>query len=169
MDKRRIAQGAILLFIIGVLATFVIGIRAQGNAVGVGDEAVDFALEDMDGQLHQLSDYRGEIVVLNFFASWCKPCEAEAPELIAFHEEFADELIFFSIVKSETKRNVERFVERTGYEKPFLFDFDLTVSKSFGVVGQPETIIIDQNGVIREHIVGPVTRDVLAKKVSELQ
>ncbi|SES42080.1 TlpA family protein disulfide reductase [Salipaludibacillus aurantiacus] len=169
MNKTRWIQAATGLFVIGILITFVIGLRVQGDTVGIGDEAYNFELEDQAGELYQLDAYKGKPVVLNFFSTWCKPCESQAPEMMQFTEEFQDEVYVFTVVKSESKRAVERFIERTGYDnKTYVFDFDLEVSQRYGIVGQPETVIIDENGVVADHIVGSVNRDVMAKKVSDL-
>jgi len=169
MNKTRWIQGVTGLFIIGILITFVIGLRVQGNSVVIGDASYDFQLEDRSGELYQLSDFEGKPVVLNFFSTWCKPCEAQAPEMMQFMEEYKDEVHVFTIVKSESKRAVERFVENKGFgDKTYLFDFDLHVSQRYGIIGQPETVIIDDSGIVVDHIVGSVTRDVVAKKVSDL-
>lgn len=169
MNKTRWMQAATGVFVIGILITFVIGLRVQGNTAGVGDAAYDFQLEGETGEVYQLSDYIGKPVVLNFFSTWCKPCESQAPEMVKFKQEYEEEVQVFTIVKSESKQAVERFIERTGYDdKLYVFDFDLNVSKRYGITGQPETVVIDSNGVITDHIVGSVTRDVVAKIVSDM-
>lgn len=168
MKKTKIIQLGILVFVIGILVLFVIGLRG-GNEVGIGDKAVDFELEDLNGKLHRLSDYEGKVIVLNFFATWCNPCQEQAPTLHEFYHEYKDEIGYFTIVKSDSKRSVEKYKERTGFDMPYVFDFDLTVSDTYGVIGQPETIIIDQDGIIHNHFVGSVTRDMLAFEISKLE
>ncbi|PYZ93393.1 alkyl hydroperoxide reductase [Salipaludibacillus keqinensis] len=169
MNKAKWIQGFTGLFVIGILITFVLGLRVQGDTVGIGDPSYDFQLEDYSGEMYQLSDFEGKPVVLNFFSTWCKPCEAQAPEMMQFTEEYDGDVQVFTIVKSESKRAVERFIEKTGFtDKTYVFDFDLHVSQRYGVIGQPETVIIDENGIVVDHIVGSVTRDVVAKKVSDL-
>lgn len=167
--KHSIFQFAGLALLIGLLIVFVIGLRDQGKALEIGDEAMDFELEDLEGNVHRFSDYKGNIVVLNFFTTWCESCEEEAPMLIDFQEEFKDDVVSFTIVKADSRRSVEKYIERTGYEMPYLFDFDTSVSDDYGVIGQPETTIIDRDGIIRNHFVGPVSRDVLALEVDKLK
>lgn len=167
--NKRVAKGAVLFFVIGMLIVFVMGIRAQGNVVAIGDEAYPFELESISGEMVNLEDHIGEVVVLNFFATWCRPCEEEAPKFIEFHEEYEDDMVFYSIVKAESRNAVNRWIERTGFEKPFLFDFDMSVTNRYGIIGQPETVVIDKDGIIAAHYVGAVRMDVLGQKVMELQ
>ncbi|WNF37109.1 TlpA disulfide reductase family protein [Bacillaceae bacterium IKA-2] len=168
MNRQKIIQTVVLVFAIGVLVTMVLGLRSQGSAVGIGDEGYNFELEDMDGNTHQLSDYKGEVVILNFFASWCEPCKAEAPELEKFHAEFKDQANLLIVVKGETKNTVKRYIDEMDSKKKYIFDFNNNVSRSYGAVGQPETIIINQEGIIVDHIIGGVSRDYLAVKLDEL-
>jgi len=163
-----IIQTVVLLFVLSLLIVFAVGVFSQDKAYGIGDEVDDFEIEDLEGNIHRLSDHAGEVIILNFFATWCDSCEKEMPDLIEFQEEFQDDISYFTIVKSDSKRTVEKYIDRTGYDIPYYFDFDLSISDEFGVVGQPETIVIDKDGTIKNHYVGPVSRDVLALEVSEL-
>lgn len=168
MKQRQIIKASVLIFVTGMLLVMVMGIRGQGTAVAIGDEAADFELESYDGEIHRLSDYHGEVVVLSFFSTWCKPCESAAPKFIEFREKYDDDMVFFTIVKAESKNSMTRFIDRTGYVNPYLMDFDLSVSNSFGIIGQPETIVIDKEGIITDHFIGSPPFDLLAKRVSDL-
>lgn len=169
MTKTRIVQGLALLFVIGILGIFVVNLKDQGEVVGVGDQAYDFQLEDQNGEVHQLSDYAGKPIVLNFFTTWCSSCQEQAPSMIDFEKEFADDVQVFTIVKAESKRTLEKYLERTGYtERLYVFDFDTEVSDRYGVTGQPETIIIDKDGTIVDHIIGPIPGEKVATLVSDL-
>lgn len=167
--KHTVIQVVVSAFVAGLLIVFAIGINGQTKAMGIGDEVDDFEIEDLEGEIHSLSDHTGNIIVLNFFATWCKTCEEEMPTMMDFQEEFQTEVSFFTIVKSESKRSVSKYIDRTGYDIPYYFDFDLALSDSLGVIGQPETIIIGQDGIIKNHFVGPVSRDVLALEINELK
>src|SRR5699024_12738388 len=102
-------------------------------------EVDDFEIEDLEGNIHHLSDHAGEVIILNFFATWCDSCEKEMPDLIEFQEEFQGDISYFTIVKSDSKRTVEKYIDSTGYDIPYFFDFDLSISDEFGVVGQPRS------------------------------
>lgn len=167
MSRHKIIQTIVLVFAIGVLATMVLGLRS-GDTVGIGDEGFNFELEDLEGNFHQLSDYKGEVVILNFFASWCEPCKEEAPELEKFHAEFKDEVNLLIVVKGETKKAVRKYIDEIDSKVNYIFDFNNNVSRSYGAVGQPETVIINEEGIIVDHVIGSVDRDFLALRVKEL-
>ena len=169
MKKTRWIQGITLFILVGFITILVVNLN-KNESVTVGDEAYDFALEDRTGEIYQLSDYRGKPVVLNFFTTWCESCHEVAPSLIEFEKEYGDEFQIFTIVRAESERTLEKYLERTGYEdRLYIFDYDMEVSDRYGIVGQPETVIIDENGMIVEHIVGPITGKELAKVMSNLQ
>lgn len=169
MRKSKVVQTVVLVFVIGMLVTMVMGLRSVGNTVGIGEEAYDFELTDLQGNVHRLSDYRGEVVILNFFATWCSACVAEAPELEKFNNEFKDEMKLFVIAKGEPVNTVQRYVDRTGSNKTYLFDFNTQVSKRFGATGQPETIVINEDGIIVEHFIGGLSRDFLGVVLNEVK
>ena len=166
MNRTKLIQMSSGAVVIGILILFVVGLNLDGTAADVGDDAVAFSLEDREGNLVNLDDHLGEQpVVMTFFSTWCQPCRQQTPEVIAFQEEYGEDVLVLTVVKSETRRAVDRFVDDTGYEEPnYVFDFNTDVSKAYGITGQPETIIINQEGVIVEHIVGGVSRDMLAMR-----
>lgn len=135
----------------------------EGN--NSGQLAYEFEAEDMDGNVIKLSDYRGQKVFLNFWASWCPPCKVEMPHLKEFSTA-QDEVVVLgvNVNTSETDlANVQSFLDE--------FDVDYTnvhgTQKMFNlyrVQSLPTSYIIDSQGVIRERIVGPVTQDVLTTK-----
>ncbi|MDX8364140.1 TlpA disulfide reductase family protein [Cytobacillus sp. IB215665] len=168
MNKRRMIQTIVLSLVAAVFFFLVSGIQGV-KGVKVGDLAYDFTLEDLDGGTHTLSDYRGQFVVLNFFATWCKPCVDEEPELEAFHQQYGDKYKLLIIDRGEPKSRVEKFIKEHNSTTLYLFDTDDKVSKNYLVVGQPETFIIDPSGIIRERIVGPTTAETLAGKISLLK
>jgi cytochrome c biogenesis protein CcmG, thiol:disulfide interchange protein DsbE len=169
MNKQKIIQMVVLVFVIGILITMVLGLRSQTQNVVIGDEAYDFELQDLEGNIHRLSDYRGKVVMLNFFATWCTACVAEAPELERFNEEFKDEVELLVVVKGETQNTVRKYVEERNSKKTYIFDFTNSVSRKFNVIGQPETIVINEDGIIVDHFIGGVSRDFLGVVLNELK
>ncbi|ADH98829.1 TlpA family protein disulfide reductase [Salisediminibacterium selenitireducens] len=166
MNRTKLIQMSSGAVVIGILILFVVGLNLDGTAADVGDDAVSFSLEDREGNLVNLDDHLGEQpIVMTFFSTWCQPCRQQTPEVIAFQEEYGQEVLVLTVVKSETRRAVDRFIDDTGYEEPYyVFDFNSDVSKAYGITGQPETIIINQEGIIVEHVVGGVSRDMLAMR-----
>lgn len=168
MTKSSVIQLLSGSVVVGMLILFVVGLNMDGTAADVGDEAIAFALENRDGQLIDIEEHLGErTIVMTFFSTWCSPCRQQTPEVIAFQEEYGDDVLVLTIVKSETRRAVDRFIDDTGYDAlNYVFDFNTDVSKEYGIAGQPETIIINEEGIITEHIIGGVSRDMLVMKTN---
>lgn len=161
---KKITIQAVIILI--VILTLYAVINQSNEIVDIGDSAYNFQLMDVNDNIYSLDDYKGEIVVLNFFNTWCEPCIEEGPELESFHQEYQDIATLFIINKGETNEQVKQYMENYDYKATYLLDYDLSVSKTYKIVGQPETIIIDKNGIIREHIVGTINKEVLIKKIN---
>lgn len=162
-------QWLVLLVLVGFIAILVINLN-KNESLTVGDEAYDFALEDRNGNIYQLSDYKGKPVILNFFTTWCESCNEVAPSMIEFEKRYGEDIQVFTVVRAESQRTLDKYLERSGYEdRLYIFDYNMEVSDRFGIVGQPETVIIDENGIIVEHIVGPIYSEELAKVLNELE
>jgi cytochrome c biogenesis protein CcmG, thiol:disulfide interchange protein DsbE len=151
----------ILLLTVGAFAYFALNLNKGETAMGVGEEAYNFELEDIEGERVKLSDFKGQVTILNYFATWCGPCVDEAPELEAFDQEYGKDFKLLIIDLGETRDRVKKFIDKHKTTSTYLFDFKQDVSKKYGVIGQPETFIIDKNGIIREHYKGPITKDEL--------
>jgi len=121
----------------------------------VGAPAPEIALKNLQGQEVKLSDLRGKIVLLNFWATWCKPCKEEMPAMQASYDKLRDQ--GFVVLAVNELEDVDRVIEhiRT-YRHTFLvvMDHDNHVANRYGVVGLPASFLIDRKGVIREHIFG---------------
>jgi len=120
-------------------------------------EAPAFQLEDMDGEKYSLESYRGKVVILNFWATWCPPCRREIPSMEALHQAFKDEAFaILAINEWETEDHVFAFMGQLPVEPgfPILFDLDSEVAQSFGVKGLPTTLLLDAQGKIVYRAVG---------------
>ncbi|HLR42907.1 MAG TPA: TlpA disulfide reductase family protein [Pseudogracilibacillus sp.] len=125
-----------------------------------GEEAPDFELETMDGEPAKLSDYRGQKVLLNFWATWCPPCRDEIPDMQAFHEDYGDDVAVLAVnLTSEeaSVNNVASFLEEFGAEFTVLKDVDTSVAIAYGAMALPTTYIIDRDGMIYNKAIGPLT------------
>ena len=119
--------------------------------------APDFQLEDMDGEKYSLESYRGKVVILNFWATWCPPCRREIPSMEALYQTFKDEAFaILAINEWETEDHVFAFMGELPVEPgfPILFDPDSEVAQSFGVKGLPTTLLLDTQGKILYRAVG---------------
>ncbi|NSL52231.1 TlpA family protein disulfide reductase [Calidifontibacillus erzurumensis] len=158
-----------VLILIAVIFFFLAKGMNEAKTVEIGDLAYDFELEDTTGNIHRLSNYQGHYVIINFFATWCEPCINEAEELEKFQQKYGKEISLLIIDKGEPKNRVLTFKEKMKSTSLYLLDKDNKVSEKYNVVGQPETFIIDENGIIRKKIVGPTTADHLFDTISTLK
>lgn len=117
--------------------------------------AADFTLRDMDGRLHKLSEYRGKVIFLNFWATWCPPCRAEIPSMERLNEVLGNkDFVMLAVNTDENIKDLEAFVKETPHNFTVLSDADGQIQKLYKVYKFPETFIIDRQGRIVEHIVG---------------
>jgi len=123
-----------------------------------GASAPDFTLEGVSGEKVRLSDLRGKVVLLNFWASWCPPCREEIPSLFTLNAALTGKNFrMLAVAIDEGGRDqVMEFFRRTGVSLPALFDPGGNVGKSYGITGVPETFVIDKQGVIRKKVIGPI-------------
>lgn len=162
---KKIVPIIVIAAVLGVLGFLVSGLGGKASAQP-GDQAIDFELKDTNGKSYKLSDFKGQPVVLNFFATWCAPCLDEAPELEAFGKEYKDAKLLI-LAKGESKKRMGKYIGESGSQLTYLLDTKEEISKDYSVIGQPETIIIDENGVIVKRFSGPTTKDDLIKMIEE--
>lgn len=120
-------------------------------------KAPDFVLRDLNGQPVSLSQFRGKIVFLNIWATWCKPCEVEMPAMERLHEKFGSkkfQMLTISIDK-DGKKAIDPFIQKLNLTFPVLMDPESKVARQFKITGVPETFLIDPQGVVFQHFVGP--------------
>ena len=121
-----------------------------------GALAPDFLLETMDDSELRLSDLRGQPVVLNFWATWCKPCRQEMPRFVEAYDAHAKEgLVIVAVNLQEGKGIVRPFAEDYGMDFPIAVDRDGEVGDRYRLIGLPTTYFIDRHGVIRSIYTGP--------------
>ncbi|MGQ9628898.1 MAG: TlpA family protein disulfide reductase [bacterium] len=110
-------------------------------------EAPDFALESISGQEVKLSDFRGKVVFLNFWATWCPPCRAEMPSMERLHRKFdGEDFAILAVDIQESAKTVRKFVNDFGLTFTVLLDTRGRVASQYGVRGIPATFIIDREG-----------------------
>ncbi|MFA7388712.1 MAG: TlpA disulfide reductase family protein [Thiohalobacteraceae bacterium] len=117
--------------------------------------APDFELPDLEDRMHKLSDYRGNVVVLNFWATWCPPCRYEMPSMQRAAEKTRDEdIVFLGVDVGEDQDTVFTFLADYPVDFPLLLDRDASVIEQYPVTGLPTTYIIDPEGRITHRAVG---------------
>ncbi|MBD8028394.1 TlpA family protein disulfide reductase [Ureibacillus sp. Re31] len=117
-----------------------------------------------------LEDYKGKILIINFWASWCGPCQKEAPHLKAFYDNMPDnvELLAINITSSEIRKNIEKFIDLYDLKFPIFLDLDKSLEKSFKVLTYPTTFIVDSDGTLKYTIKGPIDENELKKLIANL-
>jgi len=157
--RPRPRWGAALVWIglIGLLALVGFGlVRTQQGPVGVGATVPDFRLTTFDGQTIDSLDQRGRIMVVNFWASWCKPCEQEAAELEEAHRRLKDEgVLFVGVNYVDTEPEALAYLERFDITYPNGPDLGTRISQAFRMRGVPETYIVNPEGRLTYVKIGP--------------
>jgi len=128
----------------------------ERGGVRVGSQAPNFQLYDLDGHLVTLSDYRGRIVFLNFWATWCGPCKIEMPAMEALYREFnRRDFEILAVSTDQQGAAVTRpFSEEMGLTFPILHDSDFRVGVAYGARTLPMTFLLDRRGVVTHRIFG---------------
>ncbi len=124
----------------------------------------DLVLRDLQGQPVPTSDWRGKVVVLDFWATWCAPCRKSLPHLNKLAGEFGDRVLFVGLT-GEDRAAVERFLANDPSPYPILLDPDQEAAKEFKVTNYPTLFVLDRQGRVREQFVGYQPEDVLRKAI----
>lgn len=128
--------------------------------------APPFEVTTFDGQLIRLSDLRGQVVLLNFWASWCRPCREEAPVLQAIAELYPGRVIVVGIAYADVDASSRAFIEEFGLTYANAPDIDGQVSSQYRLFGVPQTFVIDQRGIQVDMLIG--STQVNVENISEI-
>ena len=128
---------------------------------GASFPAPDFALRDLGGHTHRLSAYRGKVVFVNFWATWCPPCREEMPSMERLYRRLGHgDFAMLAVNEDEDGAPaVRQFVDGMGLSFPVLLDEQGSVPPRYGVTGYPETFVIDRNGQVVNRFIGPADWD----------
>lgn len=162
MSQRRFIPLLIPLAILLVFLAGAFGYKESLEArATVGQAAPEFTLMDLEGNAVSLSDFRGQVVMINFWTTWCEACREETPALQAFHEQYGDRVTQLGINQREPVGVIEAFMDEFDATYRVLRDTSASVAKLYRLRGVPETWFIDPGGVARVHWIGPMTFDQL--------
>ncbi|MHB8793608.1 MAG: TlpA family protein disulfide reductase [Thermoleophilia bacterium] len=174
---------------ISIFATLLLLLAAAFSVAGCGDGgsstgkstgssapkiAPDFTVKTLSGETVSYSSLKGKPLVLNFAASWCGPCELEAPVLVKAYEKYEDKANFFGIAVRDNEEDQRAFAERHGLKFPIGLDPDSKVLYNYQKAGKvnmsgiPTTFFIDKDGVIQAFFIGPISESTFDQRISTI-
>lgn len=160
-NKPSLNWGSLLVwaFVFGLLAIVGLGLaRTQEGPIAIGKTVPDFTLTTFDGEQLNIEQFRGKVVLVNFWASWCKPCEQEAVELEEAYQIFKDQdVIFLGVDYVDTEKQALAYLDKFHITYPNGPDLKTKISQAFRIRGVPETFIVDRNGIIFDIKISPYT------------
>jgi cytochrome c biogenesis protein CcdA/peroxiredoxin len=137
--------------------------------LAIGERAPDFAVNSLDGDLIQLSELRGKVVLVNFWGTWCGPCIREMPELQALYDQQTENFTIIALAtEPDTEELVRNFQAEMGITFPLALDSGNAVNDIYGITSQPSTFILDQEGVILYKHFGAITQEQISEVLAEL-
>ena len=159
---------AAVILIIGGLGTLIwMGAQSNEKPTTVfaeqaqaqqGGTAVNFELDSLTGDPVALDDYKGDVIVMNFWATWCPPCRAEMPGLNRFYETHRDDgVVILAINAQESVETVRPFIDANGFTFPVLLDLHGQVAQQYSTRSFPTTFIIDREGTIQHVQTGEIS------------
>ena len=133
-----------------VLASMLFASSAFASSVKLSEPAPDFTLKSLEGSNLRLEEYRGQVVLINFWASWCGPCRQEMPVLDRLHQRYEDTGFAVLGVNVEgEERPARELVEKTNVTFPVVIDDGQKVSELYDLKAMPSTVVVDRDGVVR--------------------
>lgn len=171
-QKRLIIRTVILaVLVIAIVYTiFTSATKEKVEVLGVGDEAPNFTLVDLDGVEHRLSDYEGQGVFLNFWGTWCKPCAKEMPAMDRQYEVFKDQGVQTLAVNiAQSNFEVQRFTDQYELDFPVVIDKTKSVMEAYNVKPLPTTMLINSEGKIEKIITGEMTEQDIAAFMEQIK
>jgi DsbE subfamily thiol:disulfide oxidoreductase len=165
---------AVMLIVGGIAVLFWMGEQdaeksTPTTSAKIGATAANFQLPALSGESVALSDYEGQVILVNTWATWCPPCKAEMPAIHEFYQAHQnDGFVVLAINSQEDAATVQRFINAQGFTFPVLLDTQASVLNQYKVRGLPTSFVIDRDGVIRYIHSGAITRQQLEDVISPL-
>lgn len=156
----------VLTFVLAALLPMASQLWGMGSRPPLaGMIAPEFSLSDLTGRAQRLQDFRGKIVLLNFWATWCKPCTTEMPAMQAAYDRLREHgFVVLAINELEDTQQVNEHIAQHGHTFPVLLDQDNRVANQYGVFGLPVSVFIDETGRVEEYIKGGLLTEQLIQE-----
>jgi peroxiredoxin len=131
--------------------------KAEHKIIGVGDHAPEIRLPAVDGRTVSLADYRGKVVLVHFWATWCPPCVEEIPTLERFYKQvYGSDIEVLAVSVDDSADVLKAFLEKNDVHFPVLRDPGRETAGSYGTLKFPETYVIGRDGMVRYKVIGPL-------------
>lgn len=145
------------------------GSQAAGPAALQGRMAPSFAVPSLEGSVSGLGQYRGRIVVMNLWASWCPPCRAEMPDLQHLYQAYSSQnVVVLGVDQGESAQRVSAFAQSLGIHYPILLDQQQQYGRVYAALGLPTTIVVNRQGVVVRGFDGPLSYPQMVAAVKPL-
>lgn len=170
MTKKIIAI-AVLLILGGYAVYQSVLNKPVTTGIEIGNAAPDFELQLLSGETVKLSSFQGKKVIVNFWATWCGPCQAEMPEMQEFHEAHSEETVILAVNMTTTEKNIDNvknYVSEKNLTFPVLLDLTNDISTSYQVYSIPTSYYIDTEGIIRYKYTGAMSLDMMKSETKKM-
>jgi peroxiredoxin len=171
--KRRLISRTIILLLLGaalVFALYTNFTKDKNESLSKGSDAPNFVLTDMEGKEHKLSDYKGKGVFLNFWGTYCKPCEYEMPYMENQYKKFKDQGVeILAVNVGESDYAVNNFITKHDLTFPVMIDKGREVENAYRVDILPVTFLVDKEGKVIDIITGALTEESIQKHMERIK
>ncbi len=158
--SRQILHKRLLVFVLALcMATVLFSCTRNSGSkiIGVGDRAPEIRLQTVESRTVGLADYRGKVVLVHFWATWCPPCVEEIPTLERFSQQvLGSDIVVLAISVDESGELLKDFLNKNKVHFPVLRDPDRAAAGSYGTLKFPETYVVGRDGVVRYKVIGPM-------------
>ncbi len=165
----RLGQWIAFGVVIGLMGLFAVGIQMRSAKPVQAGAAPEFSIPTFDGGSFSLTEQRGRVVVVNFWASWCIPCRDEAPTLERTWRKYKDRgVVFVGVDYVDSEREAQAFIKEFGITYPNGPDLGTDISRRYHMQGVPETYFVGKDGQLYGNHIGPIDDATLSVKIEEL-
>lgn len=164
-----LAGGIVLAIVLAVYFRGGGGSQGAGPAALTGQTAPSFAVPQLEGGSAGLASYRGRVVVMNLWASWCPPCRAEMPDLQRLYAAYRSKnVVVLGVDQGESAQRVSAFAASLGIHYPILLDQEQQYGRVYAALGLPTTVVVDANGVVARGFDGPLSYAQMVSAIAPL-